>query len=96
MKSKSLTNESGEVRELTSKEIRGMGSAQEILPPTLYHILPKRKRGERGLQKQPTKIAVTLRYSPEVIEYFKATGAGWQTRMDEILKKWIEKHPHAA
>lgn len=93
MKKKPLTNKSGEVRELTGKDIKKMRSASDVLPKELLAVLPKRKVGQRGPQKQPTKIAVTLRYSPEVVNYFKATGEGWQIRMDEVLKKWISKHP---
>jgi uncharacterized protein (DUF4415 family) len=46
-----------------------------------------KSRHLRGLQKQPTKIAVSLRLTREVVERFKADGPGWQTRMDEALKK---------
>jgi len=95
-KSKPLTNKSGQVRELTRKDIQAMRPSSEVLPAELQKILPKRKVGERGSQKQPKKVSVTLRYSPEVVKYFKATGEGWQTRMDEALKEWIRKHPHAA
>lgn len=48
--------------------------------------------GQRGPQKQPTKVAVTVRYSPEVIDYFKATGAGWQTRMNDALREYVKEH----
>lgn len=96
MKKKALTTESGEVRELTRENIREMRPAQEVLPSDLLNVLPKRKVGQRGLQKRPTKISVTLRYSPEVVSYFKETGEGWQIRMDEALKEWIRKHPHTA
>ena len=41
----------------------------------------------RGPQKAPTKVAVSLRLTREVVERFKADGPGWQTRMDEALKK---------
>lgn len=92
MKKKSLTNKSGKVRELTRKDIRGMRKASAVLPNSLVNTFPKRKPGQRGPQKQPTKISVTLRYSPEVVAYFKSTGEGWQTRIDNILKKWVAKH----
>lgn len=39
-----------------------------------------------------TKQAISIRLSPEVINYFKATGKGWQTRMDEVLKKYVNSH----
>jgi len=42
--------------------------------------------------KANKKISTTVRYSVEVIEYFKSTGKGWQTRMDDVLKKHVESH----
>jgi uncharacterized protein (DUF4415 family) len=45
--------------------------------------------GQRGPQKAPTKRLVSLRLSLEVVEHYKATGPGWQTRIDEALKKTI-------
>ena len=48
--------------------------------------------GQRGPQKRPTKVPVTVRYSPEVVAFFKATGEGWQTRMNDALREYIEQH----
>ena len=42
-------------------------------------LLPKKRKGQRGPQQKPTKLAVTVRCNPEVIAYFKATGDSWQT-----------------
>ena len=47
------------------------------------------RRGKRGPQKAPTKKLVSLRLSPEVVDHFKATGPGWQTRIDSTLLKSI-------
>lgn len=94
---KPLTNKSGKVRELTRNDISAMRPASEVLPAKLLDVLPKRKRGERGLQRQPKKVPVTVRYSPEVVKYFKSTGEGWQTRMDTVLKTYVKKKsPHRA
>lgn len=49
------------------------------------------RRGQRGPQKAPTKKLVSLRLSPEVIDHFKSTGPGWQTRIDTTLLKSIKK-----
>jgi uncharacterized protein (DUF4415 family) len=49
------------------------------------------RRGKRGPQKAPTKTLVSLRLSPEVIDHFKATGRGWQTRIDGALMESIKK-----
>src|SRR5258707_14792307 len=48
----------------------------------------RRKPGQRGPQVAPTKQLVSVRYSPEVLAFFKAGGTGWQTRMGEALKQW--------
>lgn len=48
--------------------------------------------GQRGPGRKAKKVLLSVRYSPEVVEYFKATGEGWQTRMDEALKEWVESH----
>ena len=47
----------------------------------------------RGPNRKPTKQQVAIRLSPEVLEYFKSGGAGWQTRIDEALKDWVKTHP---
>jgi len=39
-----------------------------------------------------TKISTTIRLSPEVIEIFRATGSGWQTRIDLALQDWLKAH----
>jgi uncharacterized protein (DUF4415 family) len=49
------------------------------------------RRGKRGAQKTPTKKLVSLRLSPEVLEHFKASGPGWQTRIDSTLRASIRK-----
>jgi uncharacterized protein (DUF4415 family) len=54
--------------------------------PELAH-LSKRKPGERGPQKTPTKQQVTLRLDRDVIERFRSTGSGWQSRINDVLKK---------
>lgn len=41
------------------------------------------------------KQALTVRYDTEVIEAFKATGKGWQTRMNAALKDWLKTHSPA-
>lgn len=48
-------------------------------------------RRTRGPNLRPTKEQVAVRYSPEVLEYFRATGAGWQTRMDEVLREYVAR-----
>lgn len=51
-----------------------------------------RRPGQRGPGKKPTKVLLSVRYSREVVDFFKATGEGWQTRMDEALQQWVAGH----
>ena len=41
------------------------------------------------------KLALTVRYDADVVAAFKATGAGWQTRMNDALREWLKTHSHA-
>jgi len=85
-KSKPLTEISGEVRELTIRDLKAFRSSQ-ALPPSV-----QRKIGERGPQKAPTKERITIRLSRDVVERFRATGDGWQTRVDAALQDWLKGH----
>lgn len=53
--------------------------------------LVTRGPGKRGPQKAPTKQLVSLRLSQEVLDHFRATGPGWQTRIDETLRHAVRK-----
>lgn len=46
----------------------------------------------RGANKRPTKEQVAVRYRPEVLAAFRASGRGWQTRMDAALADWLKAH----
>lgn len=89
-----LIDDGGEVRELTAADLRHFKPAAEVLDPELYAGLLEmnRRAGVRGAQRTSTKIATTIRLSPEVMDAFKATGAGWQTRIDAALKDWLKTH----
>jgi uncharacterized protein (DUF4415 family) len=49
-------------------------------------LRPGRPRAENP------KRAVNIRLSPEVLDAFRATGRGWQTRIDEVLREWVKEH----
>ncbi len=38
------------------------------------------------------KLSLTVRYDADVVQAFKATGKGWQTRMNAALKDWLKSH----
>jgi uncharacterized protein (DUF4415 family) len=55
--------------------------------PDLAEESARRKRGERGPQKKPRKVLISLRVERSTIEAYKAAGRGYQTRMAAVLEK---------
>lgn len=82
-----LIDADGEVRELTAEDMALFRPAHEVLPQALQEILGMRTRGP---QKTPTKVATTIRLDPEVLDALKATGRGWQTRANDLLRADIK------
>ena len=70
--------------ELTPALLKKLRPASELMPPALYEAV--RKRGQRGKQKAPTKKQVTLRLDADIEKFFRATGDGWQTRINDFLR----------
>lgn len=82
------TDDDGEVRELTREEFASMGTFAD-LPLDLQ---AKLKAINRGAQKAPVKKPISIRLSTDVLEGFRATGSGWQTRVDDALREWLAEH----
>jgi len=57
------------------------------LPESLQTKLRGRPKAE------VTKERITIRLSADVLERFRATGAGWQTRLNDALREWLDTHP---
>lgn len=85
-----LTDAEGEVRELTEEDFAEMRPASEFLSPEFLEAM-RRHRGERGPQKAPTKKLVSIRLDQDVLERVKQDGAGWQTRINDILRDVLFK-----
>lgn len=45
--------------------------------------------------KADAKVHLHIRLSPQVLGFFRSTGPGWQTRIDEVLRKWVARHRKA-
>lgn len=58
----------------------------------LPESLQTKLRGLGRPKAEVTKERITIRLSPNVVEAFRATGSGWQTRMDAALNDWLKKH----
>lgn len=84
-----LTDDSGEVRELTAEDFKHFKPANAVLAPDVYAMLTK----GRGQQKAPLKVPTTIRFDPDVLDAIKATGKGWQTRVNDAMREWVRSHP---
>lgn len=81
-----IDNDNPEWTEEDFKNAVPFSSLPESLQTTLRGI-----KG-RGKQQSPTKVSTTVRFDREVLEAFRATGSGWQARMNEALKAWLKEH----
>jgi uncharacterized protein (DUF4415 family) len=68
--------------EWTRKDFAKARPFAEALPGLAASI-----RKGRGPNKAPTKKLVSLRLSGEVLEAYKAKGPGWQSRIDDDLRR---------
>lgn len=69
--------------------------AQPLTAKQLKAMVPLRALRGRPKSANPKQL-VSVRYSPEVLEYFKATGEGWQTRMDGVLRQYVSRRSRQA
>jgi len=81
--------------EAENRKIRRAANADpDALPLTdaqLSAMVPL--KSVRGRPKSENKkLLVSVRYSPEVLTYFRGTGEGWQGRMDGVLQEYVAKH----
>ncbi len=74
---------------------KGDRDAQPLAPKQLKTMVPMRVVRGRP-RSESTKKLVSVRYSPEVLAFFRATGAGWQSRMDSVLRKYVTRNSRRA
>jgi len=83
------TDDEGEVRELTGEEIASMTPFNE-LPDDLKASLMKWK--DATFTPDPDKKVVSIKLSSDVLAKFEAKGAGWEAKVDDALREWLEEH----
>jgi uncharacterized protein (DUF4415 family) len=84
-----LVDDDGEVRELTAEDFKHFRPMREVFPDIVEAF--ERARGQRGPQKTPTKERIGLRLDAAVVEHFRATGPGWQSRINAILAEHVRR-----
>jgi uncharacterized protein (DUF4415 family) len=78
-------------REWTDDDFRRARPAKEVLPPAVYAglVAINRRAGVRGPQKAPTKVQTAIRFDPDVLAALRATGRGWQTKVNDVMREWV-------
>ena len=71
----------------TEEDFRRARPAREVMPELIEAM--KRARGRPKLERP--KEQVSLRLDPDVLDAFHATGAGWQGRINDVLKRAAKK-----
>jgi uncharacterized protein (DUF4415 family) len=69
---------------LTAEMMRRARPTREV-----FAELGIRYPGQRGPQKTPTKAQVTIRLDREVVDSLRASGRGWQSRANDILRRAV-------
>ena len=93
-KAKSLVLPGGRVVVLPTDAENSQINAGIAADPDAYEISPAEfKQLRRGRPiGSGKKVQVTLRLDADLLDKFKSTGAGWQTRVNEALKSWSKQH----
>jgi uncharacterized protein (DUF4415 family) len=75
------------LRRMTDAEIVRDGDAPEWTPEMFGRAIAR-----KGLKPAPKKALLSLRVDADVVEWFRAQGAGYQSRMNALLRAYMEAH----
>jgi len=63
-----------------------------IISHSYEELREKLAARRRGKQKAPLKVSTTIRFDPDVLDGMRATGRGWQTRVNDAMREWLKTH----
>jgi uncharacterized protein (DUF4415 family) len=76
---------------MTDEEITAAALSDPDNPPTTDEEWARARRGRPQMAVEDRKVLLSLRLDREVVEQFRATGPGWQTRMGEVLAAHLKR-----
>lgn len=79
--------------ELTKEWFAKAKPASEAFAPEAYAALVAMKRPRGRPKADKTKVFTAIRLDADLLETFKSTGKGWQTRVNAALRQFITEHP---
>ena len=82
--------------EWTDEDFARARSASEVLPQIFGEKAAQEMLKPRGRPRaEYPKERINIRLSHEVVQHFKSSGDGWQTRIDAALRQFIAEHPRS-
>jgi uncharacterized protein (DUF4415 family) len=75
--------------EWTEEDFARARPAREVLPPALYEALTKKPVRPR---LDIPKVFTGIRFDADVLDGLRATGKGWQTRVNDAMREWLKTH----
>lgn len=67
----------------------GDPNAQPLSKEELAQVRPTRRGRPAG---SGSKVQITIRFDEDIVKAFKNNGEGWQSRMNEALREWLDHH----
>jgi uncharacterized protein (DUF4415 family) len=62
------------------------------LPDAQWQAVKPLVRAGRPPAQRPLKKSTTIRFDADVLDALKATGKGWQTRVNDAMREWVKTH----
>ena len=81
-----MTNEDGEVRELTAEDVKLFRPIAEVDPGLADAMKAMRNKGGRPRADAP-RAHITFRWDPDLVASIKATGRGFNARVERIIRE---------
>lgn len=80
---------------LTDAQLKRMRPARDALPAMVGEKAAAavlRGPGRPSMPIDQHKVRTTIRLDPDLVDAFKGTGDGWQSRMNDALREWASSH----
>lgn len=74
--------------EWTDEMMASAVPAREFFSPETYAKLVAMR--QRGPKEKPLKVPTTIRFDADLLDELKASGKGWQTRVNDAVRLWLK------
>ncbi len=82
-----------DARELDAEWFKRARPAHEVMPPEFFEAWAKLRRARGRPPLETPKVATAIRFDADVLAGLRATGKGWQTRVNDAMRQWLKNNP---